>query len=207
MSNSRVAFSPLHGAPSGEPETSASMRPWRRARAVESARRLQLLSWFAPLGLLLGWEALARLELIPSLVLPAPSSVIATARVLLASGELQTHLAASLRRAALGFSVGSGLGLGLGLLVGLFPLAHALLDRSLQVLRAVPFLAILPLVIVWFGVGESGKVFLIALGSLLSTYLPDFGKAMIEVVRGKYGRELIPLVREATRVRSVSRSA
>ena len=51
------------------------------------------------------------------------------------------------------------------------------------------------------------QFFLIALGSLLSTYLPDFGKAMIEVVRGKYGRELIPLVREATRVRSVSRSA
>jgi len=134
-------------------------------------RRLQLLSWFAPLGLLLAWEVLARLELIPSLVLPAPSSVLGTARGLLASGELQTHLAASLRRAALGFSIGTGLGLGLGLLVGLFPLAHALLDRSLQVLRAVPFLAILPLVIVWFGVGESGKVFLIALGSLFPMYL------------------------------------
>jgi sulfonate transport system permease protein len=90
---------------------------------------------------------------------------------LLVSGELQTHLAASLHRAALGFAVGTGLGLGLGLLVGLSPLAHALLDRSLQVLRAVPFLAILPLVIVWFGVGESGKIFLIALGSLFPMYL------------------------------------
>src|SRR6478735_2746041 len=171
IANSRIALSALDGTPSADSETSAPPRALRRVRRFESARRLQLLSWFAPLGLLLVWEALARLELIPSLVLPAPSSVIATARVLLASGELQTHLAASLRRAALGFSVGSGLGLGLGLLVGLFPLAHALLDRSLQVLRAVPFLAILPLVIVWFGVGESGKVFLIALGSLFPMYL------------------------------------
>ena len=123
------------------------------------------------MGLLLAWEVLARLELIPSLVLPAPSTVLTTAKALLASGELQTHLAASLRRAALGFGVGTGLGLGLGLVVGLFPLAHALLDRSLQVLRAVPFLAIMPLVIVWFGIGESGKVFLIALGSLFPMYL------------------------------------
>ncbi len=148
------------------------MRPARRRRpALGSQRSLQLLSWFAPFGLLIAWEILARLELIPTLVLPAPSSVLVTAKVLLASGELQTHLAASLRRAALGFSVGASLGLGLGLLVGLFPLAHALLDRSLQVLRAVPFLAILPLVIVWFGVGESGKVFLIALGGLFPMYL------------------------------------
>jgi sulfonate transport system permease protein len=143
----------------------------RRAPGLAAVRRLELLSWLAPLSLLLAWEASARFELIPSLVLPAPSSVVVTAKALLVSGELQTHLAASLRRAALGFGVGSGLGLGLGLIVGLFPLAHALLDRSLQVLRAVPFLAILPLVIVWFGVGESGKVFLIALGSLFPMYL------------------------------------
>ncbi|HYP97471.1 MAG TPA: ABC transporter permease subunit [Polyangiaceae bacterium] len=171
MANSRIALSPLEGQASSDPQTSAPRRALGRVRTFESARGLQLLSWLAPLVLLLGWEALARLELIPSLVLPAPSSVIATAKTLLASGELQTHLAASLRRAALGFSVGSGLGLGFGLLVGLFPVAHALLDRTLQVLRAVPFLAIMPLVIVWFGVGESGKVFLIALGSLFPTYL------------------------------------
>ena len=168
MSNQRLALSPLAGPESGEREASRAIR---REAVLGTARRLELLSWLAPLGLLLAWEVLGRLELIPSLVLPAPSSVLATAKTLLASGELQTHLAASLRRAALGFGVGAGLGLGLGLLVGLFPLAHALLDRSLQVLRAVPFLAILPLVIVWFGVGESGKVFLIALGSLFPMYL------------------------------------
>ncbi|MEI9938995.1 MAG: ABC transporter permease [Pseudomonadota bacterium] len=169
MSNSPLALSPVTGAgPGGRESTHERLK---RGTTLRAARRLELLSWLAPLGLLFAWEVLGRLELIPSLVLPAPSSVLGTAKGLLASGELQTHLAASLRRAALGFSVGTGLGLGLGLLVGLFPLAHALLDRSLQILRAVPFLAILPLVIVWFGVGEAGKVFLIALGSLFPMYL------------------------------------
>ncbi len=175
MSNPRLALSPVTGtSPRSEESDATSVRhaPRLRVRAgFGASRRLALLSWIVPLGLLLAWEVLARLELIPAMVLPAPSSVLATARVLLASGELQTHLAASLRRAALGFSVGTGLGLSLGLLVGLFPVAHALLDRSLQVLRAVPFLAIMPLVIVWFGVGESGKVFLIGLGSLFPMYL------------------------------------
>jgi sulfonate transport system permease protein len=169
MSNSPLALSSVTGP--GERDASRGLGRLRRGAALGTARRLDVLSWLAPLGLLLAWEVLGRLELIPSLVLPAPSTVLVTAKALLASGELQTHLAASLRRAALGFGVGAGLGLGLGLVVGLFPLAHALLDRSLQVLRAVPFLAILPLVIVWFGVGESGKVFLIALGSLFPMYL------------------------------------
>jgi len=171
MSNSRLILTPIAEADSGEPAAYGRAQSRARTPVLGVARRLELLSWLAPLAMLLAWEVLARLEWIPSLVLPAPSSVLATAKVLWASGELQTHLAASLRRAALGFGVGTGLGLGLGLLVGLFPLAHALLDRSLQVLRAVPFLAILPLVIVWFGVGESGKVFLIALGSLFPMYL------------------------------------
>ncbi|HYQ29188.1 MAG TPA: ABC transporter permease subunit [Polyangiaceae bacterium] len=171
MSNSPIVVTPVIGSVPGEREAPARQHRVRRSSGLAASRRLELLSWLAPLGLLLAWEALARLELIPSLVLPAPSSVLVTAKTLWISGELQTHLAASLHRAALGFGVGTGFGLGLGLLVGLFPFAHALLDRSLQVLRAVPFLAILPLVIVWFGVGESGKVFLIALGSLFPMYL------------------------------------
>ena len=171
MSNPRLALPRLTEPSSSEPEPAPAVHAVTRGVALGTARRLEWLSWLAPLALLLAWEVLARLQLISTVVLPAPSSVLATAKVLLASGELQTHLAASLRRAVLGFSVGGGLGLGLGLLVGLFPLAHALLDRSLQVLRAVPFLAIMPLVIVWFGIGESGKIFLIALGSLFPMYL------------------------------------
>jgi sulfonate transport system permease protein len=138
---------------------------------ASSRRGYPLLSWLAPFGLLALWELLARAGVIQSNVLPAPSSVFATARALLESGELQVHLRASLHRAVLGFTAGALVGFALGVLVGFFRLADALLDRNLQMVRAVPFLAIIPLVIVWFGVGETSKVVLIGLGSLFPMYL------------------------------------
>src|SRR5690606_15473390 len=73
-------------------------------------------------------------------------------------------LAVSLLRAAIGFVVGGGIGFGLGILVGFSQLAEAFIDRTVQMVRAIPFLAVLPLVIVWFGVGEGQKIFLVALG-------------------------------------------
>jgi sulfonate transport system permease protein len=129
------------------------------------------ISWLAPLAVLGLWELSARLGMLDKQVLPAPSAVLATAGKLTAAGELPANLLASLHRAVVGFAFGAAVGLGLGLLVGLSRLAEALLDRSIQMVRAVPFLAILPLVIVWFGIGESGKVFLIALGAAVPLYL------------------------------------
>jgi sulfonate transport system permease protein len=156
----------------------SSEQPKHRAapqagRYVRGARRLgsEALPWLVPLCALLTWELLSRVGLLQTVILPAPSTVLVTAKTMLASGELQTNLAVSLRRAVTGFCIGASLGLSLGILVGFSRLANALLDRSLQTVRAVPFLAILPLVIVWFGVGESGKVFLIALGSSFPMYL------------------------------------
>ncbi|GLZ13367.1 sulfonate ABC transporter [Actinomadura sp. NBRC 104425] len=129
------------------------------------------VSWLAPLALLALWEGAARGGLLSDQVLPAPSTVVATAADLTADGELPRHLLASLRRAATGFALGAAAGLGLGVLVGLSRIAESLIDRSVQMVRAVPFLAVLPLVIVWFGVGEGGKVFLIALGTGFPLYL------------------------------------
>jgi sulfonate transport system permease protein len=145
------------------------------ARAVRrnsvTARGHLIASWLVPMGLLFVWEILARVGVIQSTVLSRPSSVLVTAGNSIATGELQRNLAASLSRAALGFVLGSSTGFALGVLVGFSRLAHALLDRSLQTIRAVPFLAIMPLVIVWFGVGETGKVFVVALASLFPLYL------------------------------------
>ncbi|MET0390020.1 MAG: ABC transporter permease subunit [Polyangiales bacterium] len=145
-------------------------------RGVRSIQRagawwLTALSWGTPLALLVAWEALARTGVIQTIILPAPSTVFATAGDLIATGELQRNLLASLRRALSGFALGATLGLLLGVLVGVSRIADALLDRTIQTARAVPFLAIIPLVIVWFGVGDSGKIFLIALGSLFPMYL------------------------------------
>jgi sulfonate transport system permease protein len=130
-----------------------------------------VLSWLAPLGLLALWELGSRLGVLAPNLLPAPTTVLATARDLIATGELAASLGASLRRALAGFVLGGATGLSLGLLVGLSRLADVLLDRNIQMLRAVPFLAILPLVLVWFGVGEVGKIFLVALASMFPLYL------------------------------------
>ena len=129
------------------------------------------VSWLTPLLVFAVWELSAQLGLLDDQVLPAPSAVLVTAADLTADGELPANLLASLQRAATGFAVGAVAGLGLGLAVGLSRITEALLDRSIQMVRAVPFLAILPLVIVWFGIGESGKIFLIALGTAVPLYL------------------------------------
>ncbi|PQV49340.1 ABC transporter permease subunit [Paraburkholderia sp. BL21I4N1] len=129
------------------------------------------LSWLVPLLVLVLWQIAAQVGLLSPQVLPAPSSVAATALELARSGELFVHLGVSLLRAAAGFVIGASIGLALGVLVGFSPLVQALLDRSIQMARAVPFLAMLPLVIVWFGVGEAAKIFLVALAVLFPMYV------------------------------------
>jgi sulfonate transport system permease protein len=131
----------------------------------------RIISWTTPVLLLAVWQALARSGVISPQILPAPLTVLATARNLTETGELPRHLLISLQRAVIGFAIGASLGLALGIAVGLSRLAEAVLDRTVQIMRAIPFLAIIPLVIVWFGVGETGKMFLVALGTLFPLYL------------------------------------
>jgi sulfonate transport system permease protein len=129
------------------------------------------LSWIVPALVLMLWEASARIGLIEPQVLPAPSRVLETAVNLARNGDLFVHLGVSLLRAAAGFVIGGTIGLALGVLVGFSRLAQAVLDRSIQMVRAVPFLAMLPLVIVWFGVGEVAKIFLVALAVMFPIYI------------------------------------
>lgn len=135
------------------------------------ARPYRTISWTVPVLLLLTWELLARAGVIAPDVLPAPSSVGTTAWHLTETGELPHHLWESLRRAAAGLLIGASAGLVLGVLTGFSRLFEAIIDRNIQIVRAIPFLAILPLVMVWFGVGESGRYFLVALGTLFPIYL------------------------------------
>jgi len=153
------------------PASAAAERPARRLPRVLGARSLFLISWAAPVALLLLWEAFARAGVLSPQVLPAPSKVLQTALKLIGQGRLLSDLGASLLRAAAGFVIGGSLGFVLGTLVGFSRLAEALFDCSVQMVRAVPFLAALPLVIVWFGVGEGGKVFLVSLGVLFPIYI------------------------------------
>ena len=135
------------------------------------ARSLWLISWLVPALLVLVWELAARSGLLSPQVLPAPTKVLATAQELVQEGRLLSDLGVSLLRAAVGFAIGGLVGFSLGTLVGFSRLAEALVDRSVQMVRAIPFLALLPLVIVWFGVDDGGKVFLVALGVSFPIYI------------------------------------
>jgi sulfonate transport system permease protein len=132
---------------------------------------LRYVSWAMPVILLIVWELFARLGALSPNVLPAPSKVAVTAFQLVKEGRLIGDMAVSLLRAATGFVIGGSIGFALGTAVGFSKVAEAFLDRNIQMLRAIPFLAVLPLVIVWFGVGEAGKIFLVSLGVMFPIYI------------------------------------
>ena len=136
-----------------------------------SKRSLLLLSWLAPVTLVIVWELLADAGWIAPHILPAPSKVLHTAIKLAKSGELLNDLGVSLLRAISGFLIGGAVGSALGILVGFSRVAEAVIDRSVQMIRAIPFLAALPLFIVWLGVGEAQKIFLVALGVTFPIYI------------------------------------
>lgn len=134
----------------------------------------QILPWLVPLLLLALWQTGASSGWISTRVAPAPAAVLEAGWSLAASGELFRHLWASTQRAGAGFLVGGGIGLALGLLNGSFRVFERLLDTSVQMIRNVPHLALIPLVILWFGIDEEGKLFLVALGVFFPVYLNSF---------------------------------
>jgi sulfonate transport system permease protein len=131
----------------------------------------RFLPWLVPLSLLCLWQLSGSLGWLPTRVLPTPAAVLRAGYQLTKSGELARHIGISSQRAALGFSVGGVLGLLLGILTGSSRIAERLIDSTVQMLRTVPHLALIPLVILWLGVGESAKVFLVALGVMFPVYL------------------------------------
>src|SRR2546423_888325 len=136
--------------------------------------RFRMTSWWVPLGLVLAWEGAARAGWLSSRVLPEPWAVLMALWSLVRSGELWHHTAVSAARAFSGLAIGGGLGLLLGLLTGTFRRAETLLDSTLQMVRNIPALALIPLVILWFGIDESAKLFLVATGVFFPIYLNTF---------------------------------
>jgi sulfonate transport system permease protein len=130
-----------------------------------------ILPWLVPLLVLLAWQLGCVLGVIPGNVLPAPSAVAAAGWHLSQTGELWTNIEVSAARALAGFAIGGGIGFMLGILNGRSALSETLTDSSLQMLRNIPHLALIPLVILWFGIDESAKVFLVALGVFFPIYV------------------------------------
>ncbi len=134
----------------------------------------RLVPWLVPLALVAAWQAASMLGWLSTRVLPAPSAVVRAAWELTASGELWTHVKVSAGRALAGLAIGGGLGLLLGLLTGSLRWAETLLDSTVQMVRNIPALALIPLVILWFGIDESAKLFLISVSVFFPIYLNTF---------------------------------
>jgi sulfonate transport system permease protein len=134
----------------------------------------RLLPWLVPIALISVWQLAAFNGWISVRVLPAPSAVAQAAWTLTVSGDLTKHVQISAGRALLGLAVGGSLGLVLGLVTGSFRWAETLLDSSIQMVRNIPPLALIPLVILWFGIDEVAKLFLIAVAVFFPIYINTF---------------------------------
>ena len=134
----------------------------------------RLLPWLVPVFLLWLWQLASSQGWLSTRVLPAPSEVIKAAWILSASGELWIHVKVSAARALAGLAIGGSLGLALGLLTGSVRFFEILLDSSIQMVRNIPALALIPLVILWFGIDETAKLFLIAVSVFFPIYLNTF---------------------------------
>jgi len=136
--------------------------------------RLSEARWVSPILLLLLWELGSRTGLIPPRILAAPSTVLATLWSMIVSGELPSNLVVSLARASAGLAIGLVVGTSLALVSGLSRLGESAVDPLMQIKRTIPSLALTPLFIVWFGIGEAPKITLIAVGTTFPIYLNLF---------------------------------
>lgn len=180
------------------PTVHAAAIPAIRLSAFKDIYRKQgkkVIPWILPALLLLAWQLCADLQLLPVQYLrnlSSPAAVLNAGWELTASGELWQNFSISAARAITGLVIGGGLGLIFGIATGYSPILRSSLDNTFQMLRTIPHLALIPLVILWFGIDESAKIFLVALGVFFPIYLNTFhginnaDRALIEMSRS-YG--------------------
>jgi sulfonate transport system permease protein len=130
-----------------------------------------LARWISPLAILVIWQAATASGALSADTLAAPSDILSTAWRLITDGQLPDALLVSARRAALGFLVGATAALVLGTFAGLSRTGDALVDPPMQMIRTLPLFGLVPLFIIWFGIGETPKVVLVAVGVVIPLYL------------------------------------
>jgi len=137
-----------------------------------TARRLPALTqWAMPALIIVIWQVAVSSGLLSTHILPAPTDVVEAGWRLLKSGELIRNMWVSFWRAMVGFAIGGGIGFAFGLANGLSHRCEAVFDSTLQMVRNIPHLALIPLVILWFGIDETAKIFLVALGVFFPIYI------------------------------------
>ncbi|WP_409191053.1 ABC transporter permease [Bradyrhizobium sp. RDM4] len=117
------------------------------------------------------WELIARLRIVNAVLFPPPSTVAVAVLDWIHSGQFFGDLAASLFRVTAGFLIGAAAGILLGVLTGQFRLVSSLLSPLFHILRPIPPIAFVPIVILWFGLSETGKLFLVVWGVFFTVWL------------------------------------
>lgn len=145
--------------------------PSRLLRRIDEAVRLRGAAWLVPAAILVLWQMSSSFGWLSHVVLPSPVGVAQAFWKLTLSGELARNIGVSFLRAVCGLVVGGGVGFALGLANGLSKTSDALTDSTLQMIRNIPHLALIPLVILWFGIDEEAKLFLVALGVFFPVYI------------------------------------
>jgi sulfonate transport system permease protein len=159
------------------PQESRTISPGRAldepagSTAVPRSRRPPVPRWFSLVAVVALWQLASATTILPPNLLAAPSTIAATGWRLIRSGELESALLVSSGRIAVGLLFGVTAGVTLGLVSGLSRWGDALLDPPVQALRTLPHLGLVPLFILWFGIDETPKILLIALGVAFPLYL------------------------------------
>jgi sulfonate transport system permease protein len=146
--------------------TPARTAPTRRRRRLPDLRR-----WISPVALIVLWQLASVTGLLPPDKLSSPSTVLQAGVDTARSGELGEAFAVSIGRVGLGFLFGATVAIVLGIVAGLSAWGNVLIDPPVQMLRTLPFLGLIPLFILWFGIGEEPKIILVALGVAFPLYL------------------------------------
>lgn len=151
----------------------------RRLRAPARRERIfRIISYFSPLLLLVLWELASRFGVIDRRFFPPPSTVVVTAWQMVVSLELFVHMGATLRRVVVGYVLGAIPGIFLGLLLGLYTPLRRVLGPIFAALYPVPKIAILPLILLIFGVGDASKFVVIAIGVFFLLFYNTLGGVM-----------------------------
>ncbi|MDR5784845.1 ABC transporter permease [Caballeronia sp. LZ065] len=151
--------------------TRAAARRGTQRRAALRSRSLRI---GVPVALVVLWQLASSLQLVAPETLPPPTVILAALKELIADGELQSAIGVSLVRAATGLAIGGGIGLIAGLFAGLWRIGEEVIDAPLQMLRTIPFIALIPLFITWFGIGEGAKVAVILAATIFPMYLNTY---------------------------------
>jgi len=195
----RLVSVPMPAAAQAASATAAAGPQGRRSNAG-GRRATAWLRLISPVAVVVVWQLVSQLGLVSEQTLPSPTQVWSTAVSLVtqdspAYGTLQGNLVVSLERVAIGFALGAGIGLLLAVIAGLGRLGENAVDPLMQMLRTLPLFGLIPVFIVWFGIDDTPKIILIAIGSAIPLYLNAFAGI----------RNVDPKLHELSRVLQLSR--